>query len=432
MHLSDARAFLACGDFAQAKNAFLAAMVGDRYNLDGMLGLGDALIGLADYQSARIVLVQAVAHHPDSSEAHSALGGVLLELDDLEGARAAFERALSIDPSLRKPHAGIAVIYERAGDHGNADRAWLDAFREGGPPVSVYRGEGKPVRVLLLKSAAGGNVPLGGVFDDRIFQVITLFVESYQAAMVLPDHDIVFNAFGNVEISTRAIDKAERLADATSVPIVNHPALVRHTSRTAVADRLREIPGIVTPRVRAVSKRELAGDCGLGWPLLVRSLGFHGGEHFVKVDHPSQLRDAVAPLSGDDVLAIEYVETRHRDGMFRKYRMLCVDGQLYPSHLAIGEGWKVHYFSAKHGAAIDAGEQAFLANPEGAIGTAALRALERAAATLTLDYAGFDFALDAGGRVVIFEANATMRVGENVPVIQALRTMVAARAAISP
>ena len=45
------------------------------------------------------------------------------------------------------------------------------------------------------------------------------------------------------------------------------------------------------------------------------------------------------------------------------------------------------------------------------LGARALEALGRVASVLGLDYAGADFALDACGNVVLFEANATMIVG---------------------
>ena len=425
--MDEAREFLARGEFDRAKHAYLIALFRDRYNREGMLGLGEAFAGLRDYQSARTVFAQAAARHPDSSHAHSSLGGVLLELDDLEGARAAFERALALQPGLRKPWAGLGIVYERQGDIARADRAWREAFRQGGPAVSAYRGSGEPLRVLVLSSAVGGNVPLEPVFDDRIFQVLTLFAESYHEDMPLPAHDVVFSVVGNAELSTRAVDKAEMMMAATNAPAINHPALVRRTGRVEVADRLRDVPGIVTPRMHLVRKAELRDDRGLGWPLLVRALGFHGGEHFVKVDVPEDLPAAVATLEGDEVLAIEYLDTRNRDGRFRKYRMLAIDGRLYAAHLAISRDWKVHYFSAQHGGLADDEEGAFLADPQAGVGRDALHALERAAALLALDYAGFDFTLDADGRVVLFEANATMRIGANADAIAAVQAMIAGR-----
>jgi hypothetical protein len=422
-----ARALLAQREFARAKDAFVAAMLGDRYNLAGMLGLAEAFVGLEEYPQARVVLMEAVARHPEASVAWSALGGVMLELDELDAAREAFETALRINPTLRKPWAGLGVAYERSGETAEADRAWREAFRDGGPAVSAFRGDGEPLRVLLLCSAVGGNVPIAPVFDDRMHEVFTLFAESFHETMALPEHDIAFNAVADADIGTRALDKAEEIVRATTAPVINPPAHVRLTGRVAVAERLRSVPGIVTPQIRLVPSAELASDTGLPWPVLLRAPGFHSGEHFVKADDATQLGDALAALPFDHLLAIEFVDTRGADGLYRKYRMLAIDGGLYPSHLAISDQWKVHYFSAQHGAALEEEEARFLEDPAATLGSTAVRALQSAVEILALEYVGFDFALDALGRVVLFEANATMRIGANAEAIDAVRAMLAAR-----
>jgi hypothetical protein len=50
----------------------------------------------------------------------------------------------------------------------------------------------------------------------------------------------------------------------------------------------------------------------------------------------------------------------------------------------------------------------FLDNMANVIGQRAMTALERINATLGLDYGGIDFAVNAQGDVLFFEANATM------------------------
>jgi glutathione synthase/RimK-type ligase-like ATP-grasp enzyme len=92
--------------------------------------------------------------------------------------------------------------------------------------------------------------------------------------------------------------------------------------------------------------------------------------------------------------------------------VMLVDGELYPLHLAIATDWKVHYFSAQMAAsAVYRDREArFLADPQRALGERAWAALQRVAQSLFLKYAGIDFAIDANGRVVVFETNATMAV----------------------
>ena len=426
--LEQARRFLELGQFQQAKDAYLAVLLADRYHPEGMLGLAEVFIAFKDFASARVVLARAVERHPDAAVLQSALGGVLLEVDDPLAAREAFAAALRIDPRHRKAWCGLGIVFERAGDLQRADAAWREAFRDGGPAISTYRGQGEPVRMLLLWSAVDGNVPINPILDDRIVQWATLFVESYEANMALPPHDVVFNAVGNADLSTRALDKAEEIVRATSAPIINHPMHVRQTGRVAVAERLRDVPGVVTPRVTRMPRAELLAASNHVFPMLVRTPGFHTGEHFLRIESEVSLAEEIADLPGDELLLIEYLDTRGSDGIFRKYRVLTIDGKLYPIHLAASRNWKVHHFSADCQAACLNEEQVFLGDIETALGSVVLCALERAAHVLALDYGGIDFAIDSAGRVVIFEANPTMRLASNAPgAIEAARRMILQR-----
>jgi hypothetical protein len=53
-------------------------------------------------------------------------------------------------------------------------------------------------------------------------------------------------------------------------------------------------------------------------------------------------------------------------------------------------------------------DEMFLADMTAAIGRRAIAGLERIRAALALDYGGIDFAVNAQGAILFFEANATM------------------------
>ncbi len=112
------------------------------------------------------------------------------------------------------------------------------------------------------------------------------------------------------------------------------------------------------------------------------------------------------------MLAIEELVTRAADGFVRKFRMMFVDRKPYPLHLAVSPNWKVHYFTSDMFERADhrAEEDAFLRDPEAALGSGAMRALAQVTEVLGLDYGGIDFGLDAAGNVLAFEANATMAI----------------------
>jgi hypothetical protein len=116
--------------------------------------------------------------------------------------------------------------------------------------------------------------------------------------------------------------------------------------------------------------------------------------------------------AGEDAYATVYHDYQSRDGWHRKYRMIFVDRQPFPYHLAISQDWLVHYESADmpDDPVRVAEERRFLEDPYGALGAEAMAAVTAIGQRMDLDYCGVDFSLLPDGRVLVFEANATMLV----------------------
>jgi tetratricopeptide (TPR) repeat protein len=416
--LAAARELEALGRRDEAIRAYLEVLSDDVANYDAMIRLGVLYVHAGNLPHAHVVFAEAVKRHGERSTPHAYLANVLLDLGDTDGATAAYEAAIRADPHDRIAHRGLAIVYERAGRTAAADAAWRAGFPDGALAVAAFRGAAEPVHVLLVTAAVGGNIPLYDILDDRVFAVTTLIAESYGDDMVLPRGGVIVNTIGDADRCARALDRAERALARTDASIINPPAQVRASGRAANAARFGALEGIVAPRVATFARKDLEAsdgpqrlaDHGFGFPLLLRSPGYQTGLHFSRVEAPAQLAQTVAELPGEQLLAMEYVDTRSADGMYRKYRVMFVDGRLYPLHLAIAHQWKVHYFSAAM-ADDDAyrdEERAFLTDPRGTLGQTAWSALERVRTTLDLDYGGVDFAIGGDGRLVVFEANATM------------------------
>jgi hypothetical protein len=176
---------------------------------------------------------------------------------------------------------------------------------------------------------------------------------------------------------------------------------------------LGDLADVVVPR----AARWAAGapPPALGWPVLVRPAGAHGGAGLARADSPEALASAAAGHAARDVTA--FVDFASPDGLFRKYRMIFIDRRPLPYHLAIGDDWLVHYVSANMlgEPARRREEQRFLDDPAAALGGRARAALAAIGARLDLDYAGIDFSVLPDGRVLVFEANATMVVHPETP-----------------
>jgi glutathione synthase/RimK-type ligase-like ATP-grasp enzyme len=243
-----------------------------------------------------------------------------------------------------------------------------------------------------------------------------LLADSVRGPLELPPYHVLFNAIGDADRNRSSLERALPIAAASPAAIVNHPSAVLRTGRVEMMQRLRGIDGVRVPRTERIARTALTADelasRGFTFPLLLRSPGHHAGDHFVRVETPAELGRAVASLPGNELLAIEFLDARGADGDVRKYRVVCVDGRLYPVHLAIAPQWKVHYFSAEMADRSDhrAEETAFLEDMPAVVGERGMRALTEICVTLDLDYGGVDFGLSDAGTILPFEANATMAV----------------------
>jgi hypothetical protein len=149
--------------------------------------------------------------------------------------------------------------------------------------------------------------------------------------------------------------------------------------------------------------------------VLARPVGSHGGTDLEKLDTPAALAGYLARAGGAEIYLTAFHDFRSADGRYRKYRLIVVDGAIFPYHLAIGADWLVHYFRTDMGAvaALRDEEARFLADWPAALGPAAAGALAEIVRRVDLDFFGVDCALTAGGDLLVFECNAAMLVHDD-------------------
>lgn len=344
---------------------------------------------------------EAVRLYPNSTMAWTNLGLVHLRRNEPGEARRCYERALELNAGNDEARRGLAVAKHYAGEAavGNSvsiapERATTD----------------NAVHVLALVSVREGNIVTEALFDDASMHITRVAVELHPLDEPLPPHDVAFNILGDVDVSRTMLERAEHLLRSSPV-VLNPPDAVMRTGRADMAERLRSIPNVVTPRV-ALLRREAVAQSVNAFPVLLRSPGFHNGQHFEFVADAGALEEVLGRLPGGDIFVMDYIDTRERTGHFAKYRVMTIGGTLYPLHLAISNHWKVHYVTSQTpaDASFRERERAFLEHMEQALGSRAIETLQQISRIMALDYGGIDFGLDRDGRVVVFEANATMAI----------------------
>jgi glutathione synthase/RimK-type ligase-like ATP-grasp enzyme len=401
-----------------AQQAFVDILRRAPENFSALNEFGTLLTNMGAISAACRVYSEAIAHHPENPIAHVNLANLLLRANQHEKAREHYEAVLRIDPEHAPAHQGLGAVLSDLGDRGGARYHFGKGFRDHAISSLPYRGTEPPITLLQLVSSGGGNIPTASFLDDRIFLTSVIVADYLDPSAPLPPHQLVFNTIGDVELCEPALEAATRLIARTSAPVINDPRAVMKTSRIGNSQRLRAVPGVVTPQTTAVARELLAGpegvnaiaNLGFKFPLLLRSPGYHTGRNFILVESAAGLAAAAASLPGDSLLVIEYLDARGKDGNARKYRVMMIGGRIYPLHLAISGDWKVHYFTSDMADKPDhrLEEANFLNEMPAALGGKAVAALGQIQALLGLDYAGIDFGLGRDGELLLFEANATM------------------------
>ncbi|MGA9865206.1 MAG: tetratricopeptide repeat protein [Acetobacteraceae bacterium] len=378
-----------------------------------LAALGTAHAELGQLGAAEDCLRRAIARDPNRTEAHASLGSVHVRQGRFDLAEAACRRALELSPDLAVAHRNLAGMLARTRPaEARAHRDW--GYRR--QQVFIAAATRPRRTVLVLCGADATNVPLAYLLPRETCTLIKWFIEYAPPgqASTLPAYDFVFNGIGDADFAAAAaVPMARFLADCRR-PFLNHPARIARTGRGDQGNLYAALAAVAVPRVLRLAPGEDVAramrSAGLEPPVIVRPIGSHGGEDARLITSWADLEEGAGLHQGAYVT--EFVDSRGADGLFRKYRAIFVDRAPYPYHLAVSHQWLVHYWTADMPAtaAYREEEQRFLEDPEAAIGIPAMRALTAIGARLDLDYAGIDFAILPDGRLLVFEANATMLV----------------------
>lgn len=376
-------------------------------------GLGIALYQQDRLQEARDSFAQAVASRQDFVPALYNLALVSRRLRRPQEALAHYRRVLEIDPEHVDARINLSGVLREQGFDAEAREQYDQAYRRKNLFAKFTPGARKTV--LILFDAGTGNMNLTHLFDTRATNLIDWMIEyappGQQAQ--LPPYDLVFNAMGDPDVTTRGVTAplARFIAHCTR-PVLNPPDKVARTARHRLPGLLGDIANLaIAPVQRYADAQDWDEGLEARLPLLLRPIHTQGGEGMERMATPEDVLRQRQRQQGP-VYVFPFIDYRSADGCWRKYRVIFIDRQPYPYHLGISPDWMVHYYTADmggHAWKLEE-EKRFLRDPQAALGCAAMQTLREIGARLDLDYAGIDFSLLPDGRVLVFEANPTMLV----------------------
>jgi Flp pilus assembly protein TadD len=411
------------GRNGDAETAYRDAIALNPQYLEAWVNLGTVLRADAKWSDAEKCYRRALEIDPDSTAAMFALCSMLGKLcrNDAEVV-ALLEQVIRREPDHVDAYVELGNVQLRLG---NTAASW-EAFRraqELRPLMTWPAAAAKPdFSAVFLDTPGAGSTPLdylaGRASYDRHFYCVVPDAEPGFFESLKAKADVVFNMIADADNGTKILPFVTRIADRLDCPIVNHPRLILENDRETVARRLAGIPLCRIPKTVRCNGHELEKSAPeerlpeMGLPVLVRVAGTHGGDALDKCDDWPAVKAFMAGRVDASYYVSEYIDYRSPDGYFRKYRWICMDGEIYPYHLAIHRDWKVHYFRTdmtdhdwmRHE------EEEFLRTPQAVFDSSCMNALAAIAEATRLDYCGIDCGLDRNNNIVVFEANATMLV----------------------
>ena len=260
------------------------------------------------------------------------------------------------------------------------------------------------------------------------YRVISAFLDSGTALEAIekaPQPDLVINGFVNAEIFERSglLQRFEALIDYWDCNTLNLPENVIQTVRVAAPRLYQGIDGLLVPRVAkfdsaaAVDELVKQIEDAFDYPMIVRGPFEQLGGNMRRPGSRKELIGALQAVQGQPYFyVIQFHDNRHANGLYRKLRAGYIDGVPYLLRVVSNPDWKVHGRSSDEQIRLHLDrrelldmEIAFCKDPERHLGKPAMDALRAIGQHNPLDIFGLDFDVLPDGRVLFFEANASMR-----------------------
>jgi hypothetical protein len=279
------------------------------------------------------------------------------------------------------------------------------------------------LRVLALAAAMdmGGNTPIEFLLENSGIELLTLYVVAgVELPVPLPDHDVAIVIASDSDQCREALRKIEIAASRWPRPLLNPPRLVGNLDRDKLYRLLSGIEGldipVTAPATRAQLQELAQPNAGLAdlaaefeFPIIVRPLGSHAGVGLARIDDRAAIGRYLLARPEQEFFVSRFVDYSGDDGLFRKYRIVIVDGRPYACHMAIADRWDIWYLNA--GMAFSESkrreEEDFMRTFDSAFAARHQRALAAMIERIGLDYFTVDCAENRRGELLIFEADNT-------------------------
>lgn len=261
-----------------------------------------------------------------------------------------------------------------------------------------------------------GNLPLVEFLASKDIVVDKIALGGQKPGSIdVQRPDVIFNSICDPDSNRKTLQNLIKIIEALKSKVINDPQKILQTSRDKIYTMLKGSDQFYMPKTIKVTPRYLKevvamldqGEITL--PFIFREAGAHGGKSTLLVRSIEEIHSLEQfAFDGRAFYITEFIEFVSKDGMYRKYRIVMVDGKPYARHMIASSSWAIHVESRDelmpHRDDLRKEEKAFIGHGSDELSSM----LEEIYEKIGLDFFGLDFALNEEGKPILFEVNACM------------------------
>lgn len=378
-------------------SASMSSSAQERAPLIGLAPLMRQAFSGADMKQLGAQLIERSTQYPDDAHTLMDLSTVLQLTGNRDIALATQAQALAMQQIYHLPATGGAVL-----------------------------------RVLAVMAPGDlmANTPLEFLLEGSDVALDLLYLTPGLAELpALPDHDVLFVAVGESDENRPLLEQLAAVLPHWPRPVLNAPDRIARLSRDSACRLLQAAEGIAMPTATRVERAKLeqvsraqqslaAVVEDADFPVIVRPVGSHAGSGLEKIDAPADLAAYLERIPHAEFYVARFIDYRNADGLYRKYRIMLIDGRPFICHMAVSSHWMIHYLNAGMTDSADkrAEEECFMADFDDGFARRHANAFRAITERIGLDYVGIDCAETPDGKLLIFEADSDMIVHAMDPV----------------
>lgn len=230
---------------------------------------------------------------------------------------------------------------------------------------------------------------------------------------------LIFNQISSPETHKISLTRMQELLKQVNIPCLNLPQNILYTTRDSIYSLLKDVDGLTIPKTIKITPHTPADvydqilHSDFTFPIIFRKSGMHGGKNMTLLHGYNEFEKFYPfALDGSDYYLIQFIDYKE-DSIYKKYRLVVVDGEVYIRHLIYSDQWLIHSISREYmekNPVYKDKEKFILKTFDESLKPKIQPTIQKIHSILGLDYFGIDCYIDPNMHLLGFEINANMNI----------------------